>query len=663
MRYAVIGACVAGVLLVAGRPAIRWVNKEKRKEDGDKADAEAKLANSAAEKHGPKTKKAQLTSQPTQGTKGGSTSNNSEKEPEQRWFADSPVLSAVLHAAQWPLDYMEKKTGQISELPEDSVIKTERVQEDAPARMEPILPNLRLVEAKKNPIPSFSIYYKDIESEAAACISKQKAARKVMNVEPPGGKNNERGLWKDPDFGPEDSSLSPTLVGLTYKPTVNGGSSQIFADAIRQISGGQSLPWKIPRDFSTSRKHPGQREDGEGTWVYVDVGEMLESAANLKKPAATPALPALNRYFATALVLAAQNNPLICDSLIDLTYEAQGIYGVSVFVEGKWNIVWIDSYFPCYPPLTGALTERARAVFPSTTDLKEIWTMVVEKAMAKLHHSYEDMLRAPLSTLLEQLTGGDANFIELGPLRSSAGSPTSIWKQIEKAAMSRGGGGLLSIGSSSASITFLAATSRPSPPPPPKDASGNLQSDSVAMDGIRSGTTYAIVAAIEAAGQRLLLLRAPPGAGEWSGDWSPSSARWSGGEGAAVRAAADALRGSPQHDGDFWISLHDFVQRFDGLCILRTKATAEELALRAKILECVQAAGVGRAALSPGLELRYRHLMQRAVADRMAQELLSAEAPRRKKTAKNGKGGKAGPGKGAAKAKADKGVAERERIK
>jgi hypothetical protein len=576
------------------------------------------------------------------------------KGPEQSWFSDSGMLSAVLNAAQWPLDYIEKKTGQGQDHVELQAVpvKDKTDNESAPPVIERIISIQRLEEAKKNTIPAKSIYYKDIATEAAACLSKQKAARKATN-EPPGGKNGERGLWKDPDFGPEDSSLSPGLVRLALKPTIDGvvTSPHGLGESIRQIVGkDQSLPWKIPRDFSTSRKQPGHREDGEGTWVYVDVADMLESA---KKPAASTGNATVNRYFATALILAVQNNPLFCDSLIDITHEAQGIYGVSLHVDGKWSMVWIDSFFPCLPVQSGAISERARPVFPSITDPKEIWTLVVEKAIAKLHRSYEGMLHAPLSLLLEQVTGGDANYLDLCPLRSSANSPGTVWKQIEKSVMARGGGGLFGGGSN---VTFVAATSRPAP----KDPNGNPPE--VAMNGIGHGFTYAVVAAVDASGQRLLRLRAPPGAGEWTGDWSAGSGCWDGEKGAAVRAAADAVGSTWANDGDFWISFQDFVQRFEGLVTLRTKVSADEAALRAKILDCVHEAGVGRAALSPGLEMRYRHLMQRAVADRMAEELLKAEAPKRKKAGKPGKPGKA-PGKGSAKAKAEKVAAERSRVK
>jgi hypothetical protein len=667
MRYAAFAACAAGLIYLAGKPALRMMSRESRLKDESKItdDSVGKSAAVNGEASNGKSRKSQNST---------ASSNGNQNQKEQKWFSDSGVLGAMLNVAQWPLDYIEKKTGHGSEVFEEAAEQVEGARLGAgtgsksaplpaPAVVEASLPNHRLVEARLNTVPAKSIYYKDIESEAALCLKKQKAARKAVNGDTPGSKSCERGLWKDPDFGPEDSSLSAGLVGLprAQKQTGDGQAhppAHPLADAIGQIvAKGQSVPWKIPRDFSTSRKQPGHREDGEGTWVHVDIADILESAAMAKKTATLADPPLVNRYFATAVALVMQSNPLMCDSLIDLTHEAQGIYGATFFVDGKWSIVWTDSYFPCYPPLTGVVTERARTLFPSITDQREIWTLVIEKAFAKLHHSYEEMLNVPLNTVLEQVTGGDANLIDLSPHRASAGSPGTLWRQIEKASMGRGGG-LLSMSGAGGGITFLAATSRPLLSPSAKDANGNSLEDAAQMYGIGHGLTYAVVAAVEAAGQRLLLLRAPPGAGEWSGDWSPSSSSWSGESGAAVRAAVDAVKRTPQLEGDFWISFLDFVQRFDGLATLRMKVSAEELALRNKVLDCVHSAGAGRAALSPGLEMRYKHLMQRAVADRMAQELLSSESQKRKKSVKSAKAKPAGKGVGKG-AKADKGPAGR----
>ena len=52
-------------------------------------------------------------------------------------------------------------------------------------------------------------------------------------------------------------------------------------------------------------------------------------------------------YFLTALALVATDTECAA-GLIDDSLDHAGCYGVSFFVNGDWQMVYVDGYFPCY---------------------------------------------------------------------------------------------------------------------------------------------------------------------------------------------------------------------------------------------------------------------------------------------------------------------------
>lgn len=77
-------------------------------------------------------------------------------------------------------------------------------------------------------------------------------------------------------------------------------------------------------------------------------------------------------------------------------------------------------------------------------------------------------------------------------------------------------------------------------------------------DGLYPNLPYTLLAAAQVGTVRLLRLRNPWGAEEWTGKWGDCSELW-----AAHPAVAEAagFRG-PEQDGTFWMCLEDFAARF-----------------------------------------------------------------------------------------------------
>mmetsp|Transcript_110309 Transcript_110309/g.321253 ORF Transcript_110309/g.321253 Transcript_110309/m.321253 type:complete len:243 (+) Transcript_110309:794-1522(+) len=173
---------------------------------------------------------------------------------------------------------------------------------------------------------------------------------------------------------------------------------------------------------------------------------------------------------------------------------------------------------------------------------KEIWPMVVEKAFAKLHGSYQAIGEGGLiAHALEALTGGHARTARANGLD---------WPKLKQAVVDPS--------------CFVGAGTH-----------NGL--DEKLMNGIVGGHAYSILQAIEVPpddkgneGVNLLLLRNPWGHGEWKGDWSDNSRLWDK-RPDAVAAVGDKINVRDGDDGAFWISHDDFIQRYATVDFCRIK--------------------------------------------------------------------------------------------
>jgi calpain-15 len=78
----------------------------------------------------------------------------------------------------------------------------------------------------------------------------------------------------------------------------------------------------------------------------------------------------------------------------------EGIYVMAMCINGIWQEVVLDDFFPCQP-------YSKKPIFNSTkTD--ELWVMFLEKAWAKVHGGYMNINAGLTREALRDLTGGCA---------------------------------------------------------------------------------------------------------------------------------------------------------------------------------------------------------------------------------------------------------------
>lgn len=210
--------------------------------------------------------------------------------------------------------------------------------------------------------------------------------------------------------------------------------------------------------------------------------------------------------------------------ITDRTNE-HGIYAVVLKKNGESKEVVMDDYFPCY--------DYGAPCF-SQANGNELWVLILEKAWAKLHGSYERIEAGHAHSVIRDLTGApsfDVDIEEYGV--------DELWDRLVKAEQKN----------------YLMAASAGT-----TDASADILEEL----GLVAQHSYGLLKAVEAVDAfedtiRLVLLRNPWGDFEWKGDWGDNSDLWT-----------DEIKrqvGYDDAEGLFWMSYQDMCHYFSRIQI------------------------------------------------------------------------------------------------
>ena len=127
-----------------------------------------------------------------------------------------------------------------------------------------------------------------------------------------------------------------------------------------------------------------------------------------------------NNAFISAMNLLL-NNPSVLSRLFqNEQINNIGIYGVWLCENGIWKLVLIDDKMPIY--------NSNYALNEFSTKEKCLFHMILQKALAKCHQSYEKLFKTNIVTLLSNLTGCQTEIRSLFDLQSSE----DIWTLLKK---------------------------------------------------------------------------------------------------------------------------------------------------------------------------------------------------------------------------------------
>eukprot|EP00455_Lapot_gusevi_P015017 TRINITY_DN17575_c0_g1_i1.p1 TRINITY_DN17575_c0_g1~~TRINITY_DN17575_c0_g1_i1.p1 ORF type:complete len:330 (-),score=56.75 TRINITY_DN17575_c0_g1_i1:53-1042(-) len=179
---------------------------------------------------------------------------------------------------------------------------------------------------------------------------------------------------------------------------------------------------------------------------------------------------------------------------------------------------------------------RPRPAFAKSAQPQELWVMILEKAFAKLHSSYEAIEGGFVDQALADLTGGIAARIDINKVRAEVRNG-ALWTKL--------------VGYSEAGYLMGAGT--------PAGADSVANASPV---GIVQGHAYSLLDVQEVDGNKLVKLRNPWGNFEWKGAWSDGDAKW-------TERIKNKLHYVNADDGVFWMDFVDFTTNFEDIYICK----------------------------------------------------------------------------------------------
>ncbi|CAK9056454.1 unnamed protein product [Durusdinium trenchii] len=237
----------------------------------------------------------------------------------------------------------------------------------------------------------------------------------------------------------------------------------------------------------------------------------------------------------------------------------QGVYEISCFKNGRPTTIVVDDFLPCSPntgkPCYAHVDLQGR-------NANELWVMLLEKAWAKLHGSYERIESGMPYRALMDLLGAAGKEYHLETEKKPDGLVSkdkffSMLCRYDEA-------GYLMVAGTPGSDTFTKGDKSKTP-----------------LSGLIPGHAYTLLSAHEAKGVRLLKLRNPWGDHEWTGDWSDKSSLWTQPMKDAFHPSFDA------NDGEFWMCERDFLSHFSsvGVCFISDSWATSRTALSSDVTD------------------------------------------------------------------------------
>lgn len=249
-------------------------------------------------------------------------------------------------------------------------------------------------------------------------------------------------------------------------------------------------------------------------------------------------------WFLSALSVVAYSKPELLKNLIHencRTYREDGLYVVRFYKMGYHNIVHVDDKFP-----VNSQNKSVYCQVSTEQGITEFWPILLEKAYAKLHGSYEALSSGRPEQGLVDLTNGISESIDFEDEEFKQMRNNGTFFQKLKTFVLNG--------------YLLAASSE-----------GSDDTDRT-DNNIIQGHAYAVLDVEEIDGTQLIQLRNPWGDSEWTGAWSDNdSVNWTERRKREIDRKQRAKGRNPFEigvdDGAFWMRVSDFTQNYVSLSI------------------------------------------------------------------------------------------------
>lgn len=229
-------------------------------------------------------------------------------------------------------------------------------------------------------------------------------------------------------------------------------------------------------------------------------------------------------YFLSTLSVLAEVPDRVKKIFVTQGPNDEGVYAVKISHNGEFKEVTVSDSFPCY--------QGAPAFSKSEGD--ELWVMILEKAYAKMHGSYE------------RIEGGFAE----NCLRDLTGAPCDVLSHEDEDIFSK-------VMEAEENMWIMAASA----------GTTEASKENLEKLGLVGQHSYGLLSAKEVKldngeSAKLVQLRNPWGNFEWAGDWGDSSELW-------TPQLKRQVNFNDADDGSFWMCLEDFIHYFSKVQVCR----------------------------------------------------------------------------------------------
>eukprot|EP00730_Choanoeca_flexa_P003840 TRINITY_DN11517_c3_g5_i2.p1 TRINITY_DN11517_c3_g5~~TRINITY_DN11517_c3_g5_i2.p1 ORF type:complete len:737 (+),score=138.09 TRINITY_DN11517_c3_g5_i2:92-2302(+) len=278
-----------------------------------------------------------------------------------------------------------------------------------------------------------------------------------------------------------------------------------------------------------------------------------------------------NCWFVSAMAVVAQQPDLIRRLVQHDVLSPSGHYDVRLCKNGEWQTVRVDDWFPC----------RGRKLAYSKGRLGQLWVPLVEKAVAKVHGSYEALDSGTIAEGFAMLTGYPCESFRL----MIKGRPAVQSERVDggrspqpeptPAANDDNPNYLWTLLSSYRDADYLLGASIEGSMI--EDENGQEVPDPTAVlpSGLLSRHAYSVldVVSMDDHGHhfRMVKIRNPLGHDRWQGSWSFGAPNWR--RFAAVR---EACRPERCGSGVFWMSYDEFRHHFHNVDVCKVLSKWQE---------------------------------------------------------------------------------------
>lgn len=238
-------------------------------------------------------------------------------------------------------------------------------------------------------------------------------------------------------------------------------------------------------------------------------------------------------YLLATLSSISEYNQRIKRLFLSKTTNTPGVYCVALCITGIWEDVIVDDLFPC--------TEYAKEPAFNSSKEDELWVMLIEKAWAKVHGGYHNIEGGLIREAMHDLTGAPAITYFV-----SEGSADDHWKVLREAdakdyIMACGSDDINKTGNDNIDKTIGLAGNH---------AYSLISVHEIVYEGGRKRQLRPEEPS-SANNEKILKLRNPWGQGEWKGEWSDNSSKW-------TPELKTELGWSKGDDGIFFIGFNDW---------------------------------------------------------------------------------------------------------